>query len=75
MKRTEVSPYDGTSVGYVLHTYLGQSSQKEVSALQQPFSKEFPDIVQPAEPHALHITLLDWLAPLVDYGEDKDDIF
>ena len=43
--------------------------------MQKEISEKFGDAVWSAPAKALHITLFDWLAPLVDYGKDKDELF
>jgi 2'-5' RNA ligase len=61
--------------GYMINTLLSESAQNQVKTLQDIFVSEFRDAIWMTPADALHITLLDWLAPLVDYSEDKDSIF
>lgn len=52
---------------------------KNIARLQQitaAIQQEYRNKVFVAPPHSLHITLLDWIAPLVDYdGADKTTLF
>lgn len=64
-----------SAVGYMINTLLSESAQNEIKNLQDAFVSEFPDVVWKTPTSALHVTLLDWLAPLVDYDDDKDHVF
>lgn len=61
--------------GYMLNVALDERNQEVVSELQQRLLGEFGDIVWTLPPESLHITLMDWVAPLVDYGRNKDLLF
>ncbi|MEK7649990.1 MAG: hypothetical protein AAB367_03495 [Patescibacteria group bacterium] len=37
--------------------------------------KQFSDVIWCTPPQTFHITLLDWIAPLVDYGREKEQVF
>jgi 2'-5' RNA ligase len=62
-------------VGYVVNTGLDEQATARVEHLQDTLAARLVDAVWLAPPEALHITLLDLLAPLVDYGRDKDELF
>lgn len=64
-----------SALGYMVNTLLSESTQNKIKALQDTFVSEFPDAVWLTPADALHITLLDWLAPLVEYKEDKGIVF
>lgn len=66
MKREEV-------VGYVVN--IGLDQHEQITHLTENIRKAFPHSwLQP--PESWHATLLDWIAPLVDYdGADKDKLF
>lgn len=64
-----------SAVGYMVNTLLSEQSKDIIKSLQDTFVSEFQDAVWPTPVDALHITLLDWLAPLVEYGENKDLLF
>lgn len=64
-----------TAVGYMINTLLSEPTQYEIKNLQDTFVSKFPDVVWATPTSALHVTLLDWLAPLVDYDDDKDRVF
>jgi len=59
----------------MVNTLLSQSTQDKVRNLQNILVSELRDVAWATPPDALHITLLDWLAPLVDYGDDKEGVF
>lgn len=60
---------------YVLNTELGEEGLEAVHKVQQALQESFPDSFLVAPDSALHITLMDWIAPLVSYEEDKDELF
>ena len=61
--------------GYMLNTVLDFRSQEIIQDLQQKFNIEFADAVYSINQDSLHITLMDWVAPLVDYKENKEALF
>lgn len=61
--------------GYMLNASLDSHSQEVIHKLQQKFSDRFGKGIYTLSLNALHITLMDWVAPLVDYGRDKDTLF
>jgi hypothetical protein len=76
MEKTIPHPYLGKEfIGYVLNTAFAEEGQEAIIKLQREFSEYFGGAVYVPHPDTLHITLMDWLAPLVDYGRNKDDIF
>lgn len=64
-----------SAVGYMVNTGLNNEATAQIKMIQRSAQEVFAgDLwITPAE--SLHITLLDWLAPLVDYHEDKDVLF
>ncbi len=62
-------------VGYMLNTGFSTENIAKIQGIQQYLEGKFPGsfIFYPGE--TLHITLMDWTAPLVDYGRDKDELF
>lgn len=76
MEETIPHPYLGQEfIGYVVNTPFRGESQLAIQILQQKFSDQFGEAIYIPEPETLHITLMDWLAPLVDYGRNKDELF
>lgn len=70
------SPEIGQSAtGYVINTGFSEQNTERLAELQQKLAEQLPDSVwfQPAD--STHVTLLDWVAPLVDYGSDKNALF
>lgn len=63
------------ATGYMVNTLLSDSSQRSIKKIQDAFAQELPESIWATPANALHMTLLDWLAPLVDYGRNKDAIF
>ncbi len=73
---TDSSDYlNKSAVGYMVNTLLSEPSRNEIKQLQDTFVAEFGYPVWATPVDSLHITLLDWLAPLVDYSGSKDRIF
>lgn len=76
MEKTIPHPYHHkTFIGYVVNSPFDENSQENIANLQKKFMKRFGDSVFIPSPETLHTTLMDWLAPLVDYGQDKDKLF
>lgn len=76
MNRTK--PYEELHrnvIGYMLNSPLSPDNQKVIKEVQQEFESEFGDVIWSIPQVSLHVTLMDWVAPLVDYGEDKDALF
>ena len=61
-------------VGYMVNTPLSLDNQKLVLELQQQIINHFAEPIWCAPKESLHITVLDWIAPLVDYGQDKTEL-
>ncbi len=63
------------ATGYMVNTLLSHESQLAIAEIQDSLQDRFPTILWSTPPEALHVTLLDWLAPLVDYNQSKDDLY
>lgn len=61
--------------GYVVNTSLEASIIDQIKNVQYELKEAFGDSVWCVPEKSLHITLMDWLAPLVDYGKEKDQLF
>lgn len=61
--------------GYMLNATLDSGNRELIRVLQQQCIDAFGTVIYPLELSALHITLMDWVAPLVEYGQDKDALF
>lgn len=61
--------------GYVVNASVRGPVQDIVEHVQETLINTFGDAVWVPPQEALHITLLDWLAPLVEYGQDKEALF
>lgn len=62
-------------IGYVLNIPLSSEDQQKISDFQQELQNKFGENVWPVPSESLHITLMDWLSPLVDYNQGKDKLF
>jgi hypothetical protein len=62
-------------VGYMLNSPLSPKNQLIIRDLQEKLENTFGDIIWSLPAKSLHITLMDWVAPLVDYDQDKDRLF
>lgn len=63
------------AVGYMLNSALAEPNQSKVQDIQNQLSGHFGDVIWNAPKESLHITLMDWLAPPIDYGRPKDELF
>lgn len=62
--------------GYVVNTTFSDANSDVLSKLIKDIEGEFGDSVFCMPEDSLHITLFDWIAPLVDYGgQDKAVLF
>lgn len=62
-------------IGYAINVPLSPENQQEIAFVQRELSSKIGSPIWNTPLPTLHITLLDWLAPLVDYGRDKTEIF
>lgn len=64
------------SLGYAMNSEFSEATNAVLTRLMQEIKAAFPDSIFCPPPDKLHITLLDWIAPLVDYdGRDKDALY
>ncbi len=63
------------AIGYMINTGLSSEAAAQIKMIQQSAQEVFAGDLWPTPVESLHVTLLDWLAPLVDYHEDKDVLF
>lgn len=62
--------------GYVMNTLFSEDSTSQIMPLIHNIKAKYGDAVHCMDSDSLHITLLDWIAPLVDYdGQDKKELF
>lgn len=74
-KTTSYQELNREVTGYMLNAPLAPRNQQHIRTLQQELTNRFGDIVYALPIESLHITLMDWVAPLVDYHQDKDALF
>jgi hypothetical protein len=64
------------TTGYMVNTVFSDQNADIVHGIIDRIAAAFPDIFFGQPKPALHITLLDWIAPLVNYdGRDKSELF
>lgn len=62
--------------GYMLNAEFSQANKAALQLVLNNFESHFKKSVFIMPISSLHITLLDWIAPLVEYkGQDKDRLF
>lgn len=61
--------------GYMVNAIFDNDAKGQIEVIQNKLADEFGSSIWLAPIDSLHITLLDWIAPLVDYGEDKSQLF
>ena len=59
----------------MLNSALSTDGISKVAECQALLQSHLGDYIWNTPTEALHITLMDWLAPLIDYGRDKDALF
>ena len=74
----QTTPYQDLNLkvtGYMLNAELSDVNQVVVRNLQEKFKSEYGELLYTLPTESLHITLMDWVAPLVEYGKDKTELF
>jgi 2'-5' RNA ligase len=61
--------------GYMVNAIPSSANGQKVAELQAKLAAQFGDGLWLTPPTTLHITLMDWIAPLVEYGTDKETLF
>ncbi|HJQ08208.1 MAG TPA: hypothetical protein VJ836_01860 [Candidatus Saccharimonadales bacterium] len=61
--------------GYMVNTVPSLANRQKVADFQAKLADQFGKSLWLTPSGTLHITLMDWIAPLVDYGEAKDKLF
>jgi hypothetical protein len=62
--------------GYIVNAKFSDENAQTIEDLIKEIGENFRDSVLCMPKRSLHITLLDWVAPLVDYsGENKSELF
>lgn len=61
--------------GYMVNAVFDDTSKQTISHIQTLLGEKLGDSLWLTPIDSLHITLLDWIAPLVDYGTDKTKLF
>ena len=61
--------------GYLINVMLSGKAQAAAIELQKELEQSFPSGIWTPPSGSLHITIMDWLSPLVDYGRDKKELF
>jgi 2'-5' RNA ligase len=63
------------ATGYMVNTRPDPEHRRQLARLQKRLTRTLGDSLWVTPPETLHITLMDWLAPLVEYRHDKDVLF
>lgn len=63
------------AIGYMVNASISTEGAAQIAQIQRRLIDAFGDKVWCAPVETLHITLMDWIAPLADYGQDKDELF
>lgn len=77
MSNTEPAAWVGQQYeGYVLNAEFSEANKTTLEALMRSIDEAFGSAVFTMPRDSLHVTLLDWIAPLVDYeSADKAALF
>lgn len=74
--KTIISDNLGLEVkGYVINSGFSEENQKLIETIQNKLKNKFENSIWLFPQTSLHITLMDWFAPLVKYSEDPDVLF
>lgn len=77
MNRTQpVDWINQPKIGYMVNTEFSEVNKAKLLEVIQEIDLGYQSDIFCTPPDSLHITLLDWVAPLVDYdGQDKDRLY
>lgn len=76
MKKTQRHEHtEKNTISYVINSGISDKLARKVEKMQKVLKAEFGDIIWLLPKDALHITLMDWLAPFVDYQGHPDELF
>ncbi len=64
-----------TGLDYFISAHLDRVAAAEISALQQPFARDFGSAIWLAPPTALHVTLMDWVTFSTKKVAERDRSF
>lgn len=62
-------------VGFVVNCSLSDSTRRSIANLQAELDHFEPGLLWSSPPESLHVTLLDWIAPLVRYSTDPATLY
>lgn len=65
----------GETVSYVINSSFSDEFKNYIETIQEKIKDQFGNVVWNIPKESLHITLMDWLAPFVDYGKHPDELF
>jgi len=72
---TNIYEFGKERLGYMCNTNFSNDNQKRIADVQIKLDKRLPGVLWLAPLESLHITLFDWIAPLIDYGKSKEELF
>lgn len=76
MTKTIIATHVGKPfTGYMVNAAFSYKNQIIITEIQKKLTNQFGDVLWVQPSNSLHITLLDWIAPLVEYDQDKDKLF
>ena len=61
--------------GYVVNASFDVDTQQAIAKIQDEIAHELGSAVWIPPLRSLHVTLLDWIAPLVEYNRNKDQLY
>jgi len=61
--------------GFVLNTGFSDDGVEKIKLAQSILVEEFGDSIWLSPPKSLHVTLMDWFAPLVQYSDTHENLF
>lgn len=73
--KTEPMRHSEEVNGYLINSSLSETGKDIIEKLQNVCVKELQNSIWCTPPETLHITLMDWFAPLVKYDTHPDKLF
>ena len=63
------------AIGYMVNAGMSREATARIQIIQESAQEVFGNILWSTPAESLHVTLLDWLAPLTNYHKNKDALF
>lgn len=75
-EKTVVSDWlEERKLGFVVNAGFSEKNSEKFLEISEALASTFEGAIYRTPKNGLHVTLMDWIAPLIDYGQDKKELF